>query len=345
MPSAESERKLEWPSTAVVAAIFAAALLVLWVGSNLGWFGTSNRPQVVVLYCFSTLDDVMQDRLVPAFREQWLKDEGETVEFVATFAGSGEITDRILAKYAAELAIVSSELDAHRLPVPWESWRQLPYGGTLARTPLVIVAREGNPRNIRGFADLSREGVELLHGDPATSGAAELAILAEYGSAFQRGRDEELAYQQLLGIWRNVTVQLPTARDARNRFESGEGDAFITYEEDVVGSPSRGAIQGEVIYPSSTIVAEPVVVKIEKNIEDSSRRVIDAFVDFLWTREAQQILVDYGFRSVNEELNPDRGEIAVMETPFTLRELGGLAARREILQTIWKGRVLPELQR
>jgi len=345
MPDFQSDRMYRRARAIVIAVVLVAAVLVAWLAPRFGWFQRPKPPRVVVLYCFSTLDDVMQNRLLPAFREQWLRDQGEAVEFVATFAGSGGITDRILDKYPAEIAIVSSELDAYRLPVAWRSWRELPHNGILARTPLVIVVRRGNPKNIRGFEDLGREGIDLLHGDPATSGAAELAILAEYGSALRRHGDSERASQQLLGIWRNVTTQLPTAREARSRFETGEGDALVTYEEDAIGSPSRARIEGDVVYPVSTIVAEPVVVKIEKNIDDRQRRLFDAFVEFLWTREAQQILVDYGFHSVYEELNASRGDLATIEDPFTLSGVGGASARRDVLERVWRDRVVPQLRR
>ncbi len=207
------------------------------------------------------------------------------------------------------------------------------------------MVREGNPKQIRGYEDLGREGVSLLHGDPVTSGAAELAILASYGSALRRLGDREAAFQQLLGIWRNVTVRPPTARAARNRFAGGEGDALITYEEDALGSPARARIAGEIVYPAGTIVAEPIVVKIEKNIQDRQRRLVDAFVEFLWTREAQEILVEYGFQSVYEELNLARGDFGALADPFTLSEIGGAAARGEILERVWRDRILPELQR
>lgn len=329
----------------VVAAVVAAGVAVIFLGLRLGWFPAGGQTRVVVLYCFSTLDDVMQDRLLPAFQERWQQEQGEVVEFVVTFAGSGDITRRILAEFEAEIAIVSSELDAHRLPAPFRSWQELPQGGVLASTPLVIVTREGNPKGIRDFQDLTGEGIALLHGDPATSGAAELAILAEYGSAMRRSEDSELAFQQLLGIWRNVAARPATAREARRRFEQGEGDAFVTYYADVAGSPSRGQITGEIVFPASTIVAEPVVVKIEKNIDKSQRRVIDAFVEFLWGREAQEVLADYGFQSVAGEWGSAGSDLAAIEDPFTLDDLGGLAARRQILEGVWTDRVVPQLKR
>ena len=345
MPRAETERTTRSAGRTVAALVIGAVILLGWLGLRSGWFPAKSETRVVVLYCFSALDDATQDRLLPAFRERWQREQGETVEFVVTFAGSGDITKRILAEYPAQIAIVSSELDAHRLPALWRSWRELPHNGILVRTPLVIVTREGIPQNIRDFADLSGEGIELLHSDPATSGAAELAILAEYGSALRRTGDRELAFQQLLGIWSNVTGQPATAREARNRFESGEGDAFVTYAADAVARPSRPQIEGTIVPPSSTIVAEPVVVKIEKNIDEKNRRVVDAFIEFLWTREAQQVLVEYGFESVDDELNVSADVLAPIEDRFTLNDVGGAAARRDILEKVWKDRIVPELKR
>jgi sulfate transport system substrate-binding protein len=348
MPGVETERGDQgawWRSILLSLVALAAILLLVWVGRPWSWLESPAQPQVVVLYCFSTLDDVMQERLLPAFRREWERETGQAVELVATFAGSGDITSRILAEVTAEIAIVSSELDAYRLPAPWRSWRELPHGGVLVRTPLVIAVRDGNPKGLQGFADLAGQGLALVHGDPETSGAAQLAILAEYASARRRGGDGEAAFRQLLATWRNVTVRPPTAREARRRFEAGEGDALVSYEADLIGSPSRARVAGEIVHPASTIVAEPVVVKIEKNIDERRRRAVDALVEFLWTREAQQILVEYGFESVYDELNVARPGGVGAASRFTLAEVGGATARREILDKVWRDRVVPELRR
>jgi ABC-type sulfate transport system substrate-binding protein len=92
-------------------------------------------------------------------------------------------------------------------------------------------------------------------------------------------------------------------------------------------------------------VSEPIVVLINNNITDRQRPLVEAFTDYLWSREAQQLLVDYGFQSVLEELSsPDQFMDA--EDAFTLEDLGGArVARREILEAVWKDRVLPEVER
>jgi sulfate transport system substrate-binding protein len=207
------------------------------------------------------------------------------------------------------------------------------------------VVREGNPKNIRDFADLAAEGTSVLHTDPTTSGSAQLSILAEYGSAFLRTGDPEEAFAQLLGIWKNVTAQAASARAARTEFGNGTGDALITYEQDAIGTPARRPIAGEIIYPRSTVICEHTAVTLDKNVTDRQRRLVDAFFEFLWSRQAQQIFVDYGFHSPVEELNPADSKLGMVELPFTLQSLGGpRRAQREILDAVWRDRVLPELK-
>lgn len=329
----------------VGVVVLVAALVLVWMAWRRGWLVAEKPPQVVVLYAFSVLDDVMEDRLLPAFREARRREHGEGVEFATTFAGSGQITDRILAKVPAEVAIVSSEVDAYRLPAPWQAWRELPHRGVLVRSPIVLVTRPGNPHGIREMADLARPGVEVLHADPATSGVGELAILAAYGAAPPGPGDGDPGLEQLLGIWHNVSARPATAREARSRFDGGEGDVLITYEAATLGSPSRPPISGEIVYPTRTLVAEPVVVVLERNVDPGQRELVRAFAEFLWSREAQEALVEYGFRSVDDELNRARPELATIAEPFTLEDVGGARARAQVLDRVWKSRVMPQLDR
>lgn len=325
-----------------VAAAVAVVLLALVGFLMRDRLPTTSRPRVVVLYCFSVLNEAMEDGVLPAFRDRWQRQTGERLEILATYAGSGSIVDRILQKVPAEVAILSSELDAYRIPAHWESWRELPHGGVLGRTPIVLFLRPDDPREIRGFEGLAGESLAIVHPDPATSGGGNLAILAEYGSARRSDRGGDLAGEQLLAIWRNVTVLAPSAREARRRFLEGAGDILITYEMDLLSNPSRSGPPGRIVYPPSTLLAEPVVTRIEKNIDQRQRPVIDALVEFLWSREAQEILVRYGLRSVDEELNAGNPDLGVLEEPLTLADLGGaVRARREILEAIWRKRPTP----
>jgi sulfate/thiosulfate transport system substrate-binding protein len=311
-------------------------------------FPPAQPTRTVIVYGFSILGEVMNEGIFPAFAARWEVETGEQVEFISAFASSGTVTNQMIMGVPAEVAILSLELDALRLVeagvVPGPTWRDLPHAGVVNRTPFIIIVRPGNPLNIQDFADLTRPGVGVVHPDPLTSGGAQWALLAEYGSVLMTGGDLQQAFDQLLGIWKNVVAQAASARAVRTQFESGFGDALITYEQEVISDLLRGRAIGEIAYPVSTILSEHTVVLLEDNIPADDLPVVRAFLDYLWSDEAQRIFVAYGFRSVDESLNslnPYFGEIVA---PFTVAEMGGwVEAKKAIVDAIWKDKVLPEL--
>lgn len=303
-----------------------------------------------MFYGFSILGEVMNRAIFPAFQAEWQASTGEHVEFVSSFAGSGTVTNQLIMGVPAEVALLSLELDALRLVeagvLPGPTWRDLPHGGVVNRTPFIILVRSGNPLKITGFADLTRPGVGIVHPDPLTSGGAQWAILAEYGSALLTTGDREAAYAQLLGIWRNVVAQAASARGARTQFASGFGDALITYEQEALSDLTLGREVGQIIYPESTILSEHTLVVLERNVAPEERELVDAFVDFLWGETAQRIFVEYGFRSVEDTYNATNPLLGAIPAPFTVGDLGGWEiASQDVIRAIWKDRVLPEVNR
>jgi sulfate transport system substrate-binding protein len=311
--------------------------------------GVHAKPtRTIIVYGFSILSEVMNGGIFPAFQEEWKARSGEDIEFISSFAGSGTITNQLILGVPAEVAILSLELDALRLVhegvLAGPTWKDLPYQGVVNTTPFIIIVRKNNPLKITGFADLARPGVGVVHPDPLTSGGAQWAILAEYGSVTLNGGSADEAKKQLLGIWRNVVAQAASARAARTQFENGFGDALITYEQEAIWDLQRGEFTAQVVYPESTILSEHTVVVIDKNIAPSQRELVAAFVDFLWSETAQRIFVEYGFRSVNDNLNAGNSAFGQIARPFTVSDLGGWTqAKKDIIEAVWKSVVLPEL--
>lgn len=311
--------------------------------------GRAAQPRTVIFYGFSILGEVMNEGVFPAFQGEWQARTGERVEFTSSFAGSGTITNQLIMGVPAHMALLSLELDAQRLAdagvTPPRSWHQLPHRGVVNRTPFIILVRLGNPKNIRDFSDLARPGVQVVHPDPLTSGGANWAIIAEYGAgARQNPQDPNAGYELLSGIWRNVVAQAASARAARTQFENGFGDALITYEQEVLWDRARGRLRGEIVYPRSTILSEHTLVVVERNIALEERALIDAFVAFLWSEPAQRVFVEYGFRSVDERLNGANPSFGKIADPFLIEDFGGWQrAKREVVDGVWKNRVLREL--
>lgn len=315
-------------------------LLAPWIPGLAG-----PKRRTITLYGFSTLGDVINRGVFPAFAQQWEAQTGEKVELVSAFAGSGTVTNQIRLGVPAQIAILSLELDAMALEkagiLTGQSWKKLPHGGVLNQTPFVILVRPGNPKQITGFASLARPGLGVVHPDPLTSGGAQWALLAEYGSVTQSGGSRQEALARLSGIWSNVVAQASSARSARTQFQSGFGDALITYEQELVADDR---LEGEIVYPECTVLSDHVVVVLERNIADSDRDLLDGFVEFLWSKRAQEIFVAHGFRSLDRELNEDNPKLRPIARPFTVQDLGGWPkARQEIVEDVWKGQVMTKV--
>lgn len=309
----------------------------------------SARPRTIIIYGFSILEQVMTGSIFPAFQAKWRERTGEHVEFISSFGGSGTVTNQVIMGVPAEVVLLSLELDAQRLVAAGvtgpDSWKTLPEQGVLNRSPIVILVRQGNPKGIRDWADLARTGVRIIHPDPLTSGAANWSILAEYGAGSRGGTDQN-GKDLLVGIWRNVVALAGSARAARSQFENGFGDALVTYEQDVIVDKARGQLGGEIVYPQRTIFTEHTVVLVDRNIKPDERELINAFLDYLWSKEAQSIFVGYGFRSTSAEYNANNSSFGVIEDPFSVRELGGWTrVKKEIIDGVWKSQVMQELKR
>jgi sulfate/thiosulfate-binding protein len=303
----------------------------------------------ITLYGFSIMKESLEKAIFPGFTARWKQLHGQELRFQSSFAGSETITNQILQGAPAEVAILSIERDAQRLKnsgFVTSDWHSYPSGGIVNRTPFIIIVRKGNPKGIRDFSDLGKPGVKLIHPDPVSSGGAQWSILAIYGSELKKSevdsseQDKSRALQTLRSIWRNVKATPGSAREARTTFELGNGDALITYElEGMLMKEANAPI--EIVVPRSTIFSEHPAVVIDKNIASDKRQVIDAFMQYLWSDEAQQAFVKFHFySSTNEAFNQANTGFVKIELPLTIGYFGGWdKAYPEIIEGVFRDQV------
>ena len=339
-----------WVAALLPPIFFAAlGLYAAWPWLPLARGAAPTRS--IIFYGFSITSEVMNEAIFPAFQANWEEQTGERVAFVDAFAGSGTITNQLVMGVPADVALLALESDAQRLVaagvIAADSWRTLPHEGVVNRSPFVIVVRPGNPLGIHSFTDLGAPGVRVVHPDPLTSGAANWAILAEYGAGVRAaGGDPQGGVALLLAIGKNVVAQASSARGALTQFQNGFGDAVITYEQDVLLDVRSGRLAAEIVYPPSTVLSEHTLVVVARNVAPDEAELIAAFVDFLWSAEAQRLFVDYGFRSVEETINVESAHFAPIIDPFYVADFGGWeTVRPQIIDAVWKSQVLPELGR
>ena len=303
----------------------------------------------VTLFGFSILKEALEKDIIPSFKAKWKREHGADVEFPTSFAGSETVTNQILQGAPADLAILSIERDADRLvegKAITHDFRQSPNKGIINKTPFVILVRKDNPKGITDFPDLAKPGVKLIHPDPVSSGGAQWSILSIYGSELKKSEAENgtpdagRALRTLQAIWKNVISTPGSAREARTQFETGSGDALITYELEGLLMKQAGAAV-DVIIPKSTIFSEHPAVLIDRNVTANERPVVEAFLKYLWSDEAQQAFVKYHFRSVtNESFNDANKEFAKIEQPFTVDMFGGWSkAYPEIIEKVFRDQV------
>jgi sulfate transport system substrate-binding protein len=273
--------------------------------------------------------------IIPLFQADWLERTGQQVTFEESYLGSGAQSRAVVDGFEADIVALSLEADVNRIQeagLITHDWKAGEQHGIVTTSVVAFAVRAGNPLNIEDWADLAQPGIEILTPNPQTSGGAMWNILGLYGAA-QRGQvqgvpadDPTAATAFLIEVLRNVTVMDKSARDSITNFEQGVGDLAITYENEVLVGRQAGQ-DYELVIPASTILIENPVAIVDANVDEhGTREAAEAFVEFLFTPEAQEIFARHGLRVVD----PGVAEATAAEYPpvddlFTIQYFGGWA--------------------
>jgi sulfate transport system substrate-binding protein len=294
----------------------------------------SGQPVNLILGAYTTPREAYAE-IIPLFKEQWQQKVGQEVTFEESYQGSGAQSRAIVEGFEADVTALSLEADINRLEkagLITHNWREVGAKGMVSTSIVVFGVRKGNPLGIKDWADLAKPGVEVLTPNPKTSGGAMWNILALYGAAkrgFVEGvpKDDDAAAQAfLLSVLKNVKVMDKGARESITNYEQGVGQVIITYENEILVG-QKGGQDYEMIIPRSTILIENPVAVVDTYVDKhGSREAAEAFVDFLFTDEAQEIFAEYGLRSVDPEVAKATAErYPPIEDLFTIEYFGGWA--------------------
>jgi sulfate transport system substrate-binding protein len=270
--------------------------------------------------------------IIPLFQKYWKDKTGQTVTFEESYQGSGAQSRAIVEGFEADIAALSLEADITRIEkagLITHDWRSEPHGGMISTSVVAFAVRQGNPKNIRDWADLAQPGLQILTPNPKTSGGAMWNILALYGAAL-RGKvpgytaDDAGAQKFLLDVLKNVTVMDKGARESITNFEKGVGDVAITYENEVLVAQKAGQTD-QLVLPSSTIRIDNPVAVVDTYVDKhGTREVAQAFVDFLFTKQAQEVFAKYGLRSPDEAVAKETAaSFPPIKDLFTIDDFGG----------------------
>jgi sulfate/thiosulfate transport system substrate-binding protein len=258
-------------------------------------------------------------QLIPAFQKT---PDGDSVSFTQSYGASGDQTRAVKAGLDADIVALSLAPDVDELVQAGlvdAKWKKQSYKGMVTDSVVVFVVRDGNPKHIKSWNDLLRPGIEVITPNPFTSGGARWNVMAAYGAWRKQGKTDKQAQANLLKLFKNVTVQDTSARNALNTFAGGKGDVFLAYENEALFARTQGQ-NLQFVIPKQTILIENPIAVI-KSSPDKGKA--NAFLRFLRTPAAQQIFADNGYRPVVKSvLEKNRKKFPVRPGQFTIDQLG-----------------------
>jgi sulfate/thiosulfate transport system substrate-binding protein len=273
----------------------------------------------VDLVAYSTPEEAYTEDLEPGFNAT---PDGEGVEFSSSFGSSGDQSRAVEAGQPADIVHFSLEPDMTRLVdagMVADDWNQSKNNGIVEDSVVVFVTRPGNPEDVQDWDDLVSGDLEVLTPNPFTSGGARWNLMAAYGTqVLTEGKSEADGLQYLSDLLANVPVQDESARDSLGTFLGGKGDVLLAYENEAIAAQEAGE-DIEYAIPDSTILIEtPIATTTEAD------PAAQAFVDYQYTDEAQQLWADRGYRPVVQSVfDKNKDEFPTPPDLFTIDDLGG----------------------
>lgn len=234
-----------------------------------------------------------------AFAADWKKRTGDDLTINMSHNGSGAQARAVIDGLDADVVTLALAADidaisdrAKLLPKDWQ--KRLPQGSTPYTSTVVFLVRKGNPWKIRDWPDLIKPGVHVVTPNPKTSGGARWAYLAAWAYAEKaQGGNAEKAKAFVSQVYKHVPVLDTGARGATTTFaQRGIGDVLLSWENEahLALAETGGSDKFQIVYPSNSILAEPPVAVVDKNVDrHKTRKVAEAYLQFLYTPQAQEI--------------------------------------------------------
>ena len=318
---------------AFVVALMLVCAFVL-AGCSSGSSATSNREAGDSVTITNVSYDPTRELYAAyneLFAEHYKSETGVNVEVVQSHGGSGKQARSVTEGADADVVTLALAHDitlieeAGLIEPGWESKFDLnssPYTSTI-----VFLVRKDNPKGIHDWDDLVKEGVEIINPSPKSSGAACWGFLAAWNYALaQNNNNEDAAKEFVKRLYANVTVMDSGARGATTTFvENGQGDVHVDWENEAIASMASYPGEYEIITPSTSILAQPSVAIVDENAKkDGTTEVAKAYLEYLYSDDAQRIEAENGYRPSNKTILSEYANRFDLDVELcTIDEFGG----------------------
>jgi sulfate/thiosulfate transport system substrate-binding protein len=245
------------------------------------------------------------------FAEYWLKERGQKVKVKQSHGGAGKQARAVIDGLEADVVTLALSYDidqmaakAQLIPASWQ--RRLEHNSSPYTSTIVFLVKNGNPKQIKDWDDLVRPGIQVITPNPKTSGGARWNYLAAWGYALKKPGGTEASARTLVEkLYKNVPVLDSGARGATTTFvERGIGDVLLAWEnEAILAVKEIGKDKFELVIPSLSILAEPPVTVVDKYADKhGTRSVAEAYLEYLYSPEGQEISAKHYYRPRNVEI-------------------------------------------
>jgi len=263
------------------------------------------KPAVTLLNVSYDPTRELYSEINKAFTKYWKEQAGQDVDITQSHGGAGKQARAVIDGLNADVVTLALSYDidqiaekAKLMPPNWQS--RLPHNSCPYTSTIVFLVRKGNPKGIKDWDDLVKEGVQVITPNPKTSGGARYNYLAAWGYALRKfGQDESKARDFVAALIKNVPVLGQGARDSTTTFvQNGIGDVLLAWEnEALLAIKELGPDKFEIVAPSVSILAEPPVTVIDRNAAaHGAIDVANGYLQFLYTPEGQKIIARHYYR-------------------------------------------------
>jgi sulfate/thiosulfate transport system substrate-binding protein len=295
-----------------ISSLVVIALLLPAVASG------ATKDVKLALVAYSTPKDAYT-KLIPAFQKTAA---GKGVSFTQSYGASGDQARAVAAGLPADVVDLSLAPDVAMLVqkgIVSPSWDKNKWHGIVTRSVMVFVVRGGNPKHIRTWNDLLKPGIQVITPNPFTSGGARWNVMAAYGGELRAGKTPRQAIAYLTQLFKkHVVAQPASAREALQTFLAGRGDVLLSYENEAILAKQKGQSVNWVAPKATILIENPIAVtKATKHAAQAK-----AFVKFLYTKQAQTIFAQTGYRPVLKSVGKNAGFTNPKQL-FTIGYVGG----------------------
>ncbi|MFM8409281.1 MAG: sulfate ABC transporter substrate-binding protein [Alphaproteobacteria bacterium] len=241
-----------------------------------------------------------------AFGPAWEKKSGKAIVIKQSHGGSGSQARAVIDGLEADVVTLALEPDVAQIAkagLVKSDWKtRLPNDSVPYTSTIVFVVRKGNPKGIKDWPDLAKDGIEIVTPNPKTSGNGKLSFLSAWGSVVTRGGTDDQAQQLVTKIYERAPVLDTGARGSTTTFVQKKiGDVHLTWENEAKLEVKESGGDLEIVYPPTSFLAQPPVAIVDANVDmKGTRAAAQAYLDFIYSDEGQEIAARNFYRPSNE---------------------------------------------